>query len=158
WPGSWLQFVAPKIGPEGLGVGVDLKAVSIDLPDHIQTLEGDVFKLKPEAFTKKFGAFSVVISDMAPQTSGDRPGDQFGSEELFLRALEIARGCLRPGGHFAAKIFQGPRFPEILRAVKDSFQEAKAFRPASTRAGSFEQYLVGRGLKASAQATAPDGD
>ncbi len=151
WPGSWLQFVAPKIGPQGLGVGVDLKAVSIELPDHIQTLEGDVFKLKPEAFRKKFGAFTTVISDMAPQTSGDRPGDQHGSEELFLRALQIAQACLKPGGHFTAKIFQGPRFPMILKSMKDSFQEANAFRPASTRTGSFEQYMVGRGLRASAQ-------
>lgn len=151
WPGSWLQYVAPKIGPEGLGVGVDLKAVSIALPPHISTFEGDVFKLKPEAFRKKFGAFTVVISDMAPHTSGDRPGDQHGSEELFLRAIEIARACLRPGGHFTAKIFQGPRFPQILRTMKETFQESKAFRPASTRTGSFEQYMVGRGLRTSAR-------
>ena len=105
WPGSWLQFVAPRIGEEGLAVGVDLKAVTIDLPEHVHTFEGDVFKLRPEAFVKKFGAFTAVISDMAPHTSGDRAGDQHGSEELFLRALTIARGSLRPGGHFAAKIF-----------------------------------------------------
>lgn len=150
WPGSWLQFVAPRIGEEGLAVGVDLKAVTIDLPEHVHTFEGDVFKLRPEAFVKKFGAFTAVISDMAPHTSGDRAGDQHGSEELFLRALTIARGSLRPGGHFAAKIFQGPRFPEILAEMRGLFQEAKAFRPPSTRSGSFEQYLVGRGLRSSA--------
>lgn len=156
WPGSWLQYVVPKIGAEGLAVGVDLKAVTVEFPDNVHTFEGDVFKLRPSAFEKKFGAFTTVISDMAPHTSGDRAGDQHGSEELFLRALTIARGCLRPGGHFAAKIFQGPRFPEILRTMKDTFQEAKAFRPASTRAGSFEQYLVGRGMRPGAALTDDD--
>ena len=72
-----------------------------------------------------------------------------------MRALEIAQACLKPGGHFAAKIFQGPRFPMILTSMKDSFQEAKAFRPASTRTGSFEQYMVGRGRRASAQLNDP---
>lgn len=147
WPGSWLQYACEKVGDQGTLVGVDLKEVEIALPDNVQTFVGDVDKLRPEALRKRFGEFDVVMSDMAPHTTGDRAGDQHGSEELFLRALEIARGVSRPGAHFAAKVFQGPRFPELLRAVKDAYQEHKAFRPKNTRAGSFEQYIVGRGLR-----------
>ncbi len=155
WPGSWLQYAAERVGSDGRLVGVDLKEVSIALPETVETFVGDVDKLRPDALVKRFGAFDVVISDMAPHTTGDRAGDQHGSEELFLRALDIAEGALRPGGHFAAKVFQGPRFPELLRAVKAAFQEHKAFRPKNTRAGSFEQYVVGRGLRSSvAQGTA----
>ncbi len=147
WPGSWLQYAAERVGEEGALVGVDLKEVEIALPSNVETFTGDVDKLRPEVLVKRFGHFDVVISDMAPHTTGDKAGDQHGSEELFLRALEIATGCLRTGGHFAAKVFQGPRFPELLRAVKASFQEHKAFRPQNTRAGSFEQYVVGRGFR-----------
>lgn len=147
WPGSWLQYAAERVGEDGALVGVDLKEVEIALPTTVATFVGDVDKLRPEVLVKRFGHFDVVISDMAPHTTGDKAGDQHGSEELFLRALEIATGSLRPGGHFAAKVFQGPRFPELLRSVKSSFQEHKAFRPKNTRTGSFEQYVVGRGFR-----------
>jgi 23S rRNA (uridine2552-2'-O)-methyltransferase len=112
-------------------------------------LVGDVFKLKPQGFERRFGPFDVVLSDMAPNTTGNKDADLYDSEELLLRALEIAKHVLRPGGHFAAKVFQGPRFPELITAVRAAFQYQHAFRPPSTRKTSREQYLVGQGLKAS---------
>ncbi len=151
WPGSWLQYVSGKVGPEGQVVGVDLKQVDLALPSHVTALVGDVDKLRPGAFARRYGAFDLVLSDMAPHTTGDRASDQHGSEELFLRALTIARGTLRVGGHFAAKVFQGPRFRELIRAVEESFGEARAYRPLNTRPGSTEQYLVGRGLRGRAR-------
>ncbi len=161
WPGSWLQHAAERVGPEGRCIGIDLREVEIALPDTVHTMVGDVFKLKPSALAKRYGPFDVVISDMAPNTTGDRVGDQWGSEELYLRALEIAEQTLRPGGHFVAKVFQGGRFPDLLQRTRAAFQEVKAFRPPSTRAGSFEQYIVGRGLRASvakAAGEAEDGE
>jgi 23S rRNA (uridine2552-2'-O)-methyltransferase len=56
---------------------------------------------------------------------------------------------MRPGGHFVGKVFQGPRFKALLDEVRTTFSEHRAFRPPSTRRHSREQYLVGRGLKAS---------
>jgi 23S rRNA (uridine2552-2'-O)-methyltransferase len=147
WPGSWLQYVVTKVSEESVVVGVDLKEVEIALPGHVETFVGDVFKIKPEGFVDRFGHFTVVISDMAPNTTGEVEGDVFRSEELFLRALEIARGTLRPGGHFAAKVFQGERFPELLREVKATFQEGRGFHTKNTRRGSRERYIVGRGLR-----------
>ena len=97
----------------------------------------------------------VVLSDMAPHTTGDRHSDQFFSEELCARALEIGRQALRPGGHLVAKVFQGGRFPELLRAWKAAFQEARAFHAKDTRVTSSEQYLIGRGLLKSAQLEPP---
>jgi 23S rRNA (uridine2552-2'-O)-methyltransferase len=150
WPGSWLQYAVEKAGDEAVLVGVDLDEVELALPSNVTTYVGDVFKLRPESFVKKFGAFDLVLSDMAPNTTGDRPGDQHGSEELFLRALEIATVVLRPGGHFCAKVFQGPRFPELLNAVRRTFNEGRAYRPANTRTRSIEQYIIGRGKRPTA--------
>lgn len=156
WPGSWLQFAATKAGPEARLVGIDLDGVEIALPDNVETIVGDVMKLKLARLVERFGRFDLVLSDMAPNTTGNKDYDISTSEDLFLRALDIATASLRIGGHFCAKVFQGGRFPELLRAVELRFQEMKAFRPEHTRRASREQYIIGRGLKATvARAHAP---
>ena len=103
----------------------------------------------------EFGAFDVVLSDLAPQTTGDRLMDQYRSEVLTGRALDLARGVLRPGGHFAAKVFVGGGFKALLDEVKGAFGEVKSYHPKATRAGSTEQYIVGRGLKGGAAIVVP---
>jgi 23S rRNA (uridine2552-2'-O)-methyltransferase len=80
---------------------------------------------------------------MAPATTGHRSLDQMRSQELFMRALELARGVLAPGGAFVGKIFQSGDFPEAKKAVAASFEEARVIRPTATRAESFEVFLVG---------------
>lgn len=149
WPGSWLQYAANKAGPEATLIGVDLKAVEIALPSTVQTFVGDVNKLKLDRLVERFGPFDLVLSDMAPNTTGNKDYDIPTSEDLFLRALDIASATLRVGGHFAAKVFQGGRFPELIREVEARFQQGKAYRCEHTRKQSREQYIVGRGLKGS---------
>ncbi len=149
WPGSWLQYAIKRAGPEATLVGIDLKEVTLAMPANVTTIEGDVYKLRPAALVRRFGPFNLVMSDMAPNTTGNIDADIHDSEEVFLRALQIAHGTLRPGGHFVAKVFQGGRFPELIRQVRELFQHTKPFRPDSTRKSSREQYIVGRGLRAS---------
>lgn len=148
WPGSWLQYAVRKAGDEATLVGVDLKPVELALPSNVKTIAGDVMKLKLDRFVERYGRFDVVLSDMAPNTTGNKDFDIHTSEELFLRALEIATASLRIGGHFCAKVFQGGRFPELLREVETRFQQGRAYRCANTRKQSREQYIIGRGLKA----------
>ncbi|NVB41128.1 RlmE family RNA methyltransferase [Pseudenhygromyxa sp. WMMC2535] len=149
WPGSWLQYAAEKAGPEASLIGVDLAEVEIALPSTVQTFVGDVYKLKLDRMRERFGPFDLVISDMAPNTTGNKDYDIPASEDLLLRALEIATATLRTGGHFCAKVFQGGRFPELIRAVEQTFQQGRAYRCKHTRKQSREQYIVGRGLRAS---------
>jgi 23S rRNA (uridine2552-2'-O)-methyltransferase len=156
WPGSWLQYAAQKAGPEARLVGIDLDAVEIALPDTVETIVGDVTKLKIDRLLERYGRFDLVLSDMAPNTTGIADYDVPTSEDLFMRALDIATACLRIGGHFCAKVFQGGRFPELRREVELRFQEMWTFRPEHTRKQSREQYIVGRGLRATvARAHAP---
>jgi 23S rRNA (uridine2552-2'-O)-methyltransferase len=157
WPGSWLQYAAQKAGPEAKLIGIDLDAVEIALPDTVETIVGDVTKLKLARLLERYGRFDLVLSDMAPNTTGIKDYDIPTSEDLFLRALDIASASLRIGGHFCAKVFQGGRFPELLREVELRFQQCRAFRPDHTRKASREQYIVGRGLRATvARAHAPE--
>lgn len=147
WPGSWLQYEAEAVGAGGEVIGVDLKDVDIPLPAWVQTHVVDVETLDPAELVQRFGHLDVVLSDMGPNTTGDRRTDQLRSEALFESALFVARGVLRRGGHFAAKVFQGGAFPGLLAEVRSAFQEGHAFRPKNTRPGSIEQYIVGRGLR-----------
>ena len=126
WPGSWLQYAVRKTGPEGVLVGVDLEAVEIALPDNVKTFVGDVNKLRLDKLVERYGPFDVVLSDMAPNTTGNKDFDIPTSEDLFLRALEIAATTLRVGGHFCAKVFQGGRFPTLIREVETRFQQPVA--------------------------------
>jgi 23S rRNA (uridine2552-2'-O)-methyltransferase len=154
WPGSWMQYAADRVGEHGLVVGYDLRPCELALPEWAHAHEGDVTALDTDALLAEHGPFDVVLSDMAPHTTGDRLSDQFHSEGLFDRALEIATLVLRPGGHFAAKVFQGGGFDRLLVAMRAAFSECKPVHAEATRAGSREQYLVGRGLKAGASAVA----
>ncbi len=148
WPGSWMQYSSAKTGPEGHVYGVDLREVELALPGWVETVVADVHEWHPDEAVARAGKrFDVVLSDMAPQTTGDRNSDQWRSEELLLRALEIATEALRPGGHFVGKVFQGGRFPELRERMRASFQEAKSYQAKNTRSGSSEQYLIGRGLR-----------
>lgn len=154
WPGSWMQYVAEKVGDAGVVHGIDLRPVSLSFPANVSHAVADVWTWTP-AILGPDVRFDLVLSDMAPHTTGDKHTDQWKSEALAARALEIARQALRPGGHLVAKVFQGGQFPELLKQWRDAFQEVKPFHARNTRASSSEQYLVGRGMRASALLVPP---
>jgi len=144
-PGSWLQYAATCVGPQGKLVGVDLAPVTASLPSWVRILQEDLFHLDPQtAFPE--APFDLVLSDAAPKTTGIRFTDQVRSYELSLRALEIALSVLREGGGFVCKIFQGPQFPEFLRKVRSHFKKTSTFKPKSSRSESFETYLIAQRL------------
>jgi 23S rRNA (uridine2552-2'-O)-methyltransferase len=89
--------------------------------------------------------FDVVLSDMAPSTSGH--GDDLLSVRLCRRVLELAIGVLRPGGHLAMKVLEGADFPDLLDETRRCFVEAKGFKPEATRDVSREMYIVGKGFR-----------
>jgi len=86
----------------------------------------------------------VVLSDMAPDTSGVRSMDQARSEGLFERALELAERLLAPGGHFLGKLFQGPDWQRLIARCRAGFGEVKTLKPAGSRKESIEQYVLAR--------------
>jgi 23S rRNA (uridine2552-2'-O)-methyltransferase len=146
-PGSWLMYVAGLAGPSGCVVGVDLTPVTVSLPAHVSVHTLDVFELVEDSAVFFGREFDVVLSDMAPATTGSRGVDAARSHNLCEAALAIARKMLRPGGAFVCKIFQGEDFKPFTEAVKAGFSECRIFKPQSCRKASREIYLIGKGRK-----------
>jgi 23S rRNA (uridine2552-2'-O)-methyltransferase len=145
-PGSWLQYARTKVGDKGVLVGLDRTALR-NPPSGSRIEVGDVMTIDVAKLRGDLPAFDVVLSDMAPDTSGVRSLDQARSEALFERALEIAVLVLAPGGNFVGKLFQGPDFKKLTEAVRAKFDLAKTAKPESSRQISIEQYVIGKGFK-----------
>jgi 23S rRNA (uridine2552-2'-O)-methyltransferase len=145
-PGSWLQYAGQRVGLTGALVGLDREPLRQGVP-NARIVVGDVATISVAELRGDLPGFDVVLSDMAPDTSGIRNLDQARSEALFERALEIACEVLSPGGNFVGKLFQGPDFKRLIEQVRARFDSAKSVKPASSRQISIEQYVIGKGFK-----------
>ena len=139
-PGSWTLYSAEQVGPTGRVLGIDLNDPDVALPPHAEIRTLDAFEVEPASLG---GPFDLVISDMAPKTSGQRHADQYRSYELVMRALELTKTVLEPGGTFVAKIFQGAEFEDARQSLRKSFGKVRTMRPEATRDESYEVFLVG---------------
>ena len=144
-PGSWLLFAAQQTGPSGVLVGVDLTPVTLPMPANVRTVAGDIHELRQTADTILGAGFQVVLSDMAPSTTGDKGGDAARSYQLCQAALEVAAALLMTGGHFVCKIFQGEDFKTFCDQVKTRFDRMDIFKPQSSRKASREIFIIGLG-------------
>lgn len=149
-PGAWLQVAAERIGDPkrgGVVVGLDLQPVAASIAPHVFTLQGDVYAVTPAELLGESGErFDVVLSDMAPNTTGH--GDDFLSARLCGRVLDLCPSVLRAGGNLAMKIFEGAAYAEVLRRAERMFVEARGFKPKASRDVSREMYIVGHGMRA----------
>jgi 23S rRNA (uridine2552-2'-O)-methyltransferase len=147
-PGSWTMYAAERVGRDGKVVSVDLNELRVGLPPQVSFRALDVFKFDPKS---EFGpaAFDVVLSDMAPHTSGQRHRDQFGSYELYMQALHLAREVLAVGGTFVGKIFQSPELEQARAATRAGFSSVRIVKPEASRSESYEIFLVGLGATGS---------
>ncbi len=150
-PGSWLQFALERIGHKGFAVGLDRQPLDIALPGNAAVVVGDVLQMDPAELRAVLpgdgGCFHVVLTDMAPDTSGVAFADQVRSVELFCCALDLATQVGCPGGAFVGKLFMGEGFDETLARVRQHYKKCKTVRPDATRKSSREVYLVAQGLK-----------
>jgi 23S rRNA (uridine2552-2'-O)-methyltransferase len=142
-PGSWLQYLGARVGPRGLVLGVDAAALAIEVAPPLYFIQGEVGSLDLETITAVSPAFDVVVSDLAPKTTGIRDVDQQRSLELSRQALELARRLLKPGGHFLVKIFAGPGLHVLAAAMQQEFRTFRQVKPAGSRPASRELYLLG---------------
>jgi 23S rRNA (uridine2552-2'-O)-methyltransferase len=139
-PGSWLQVVSERIGEHGKVIGVDLKEIDDGLPNNVVTRQEDVLLLTIEDFKGKL--FDVVLSDMAPSTTGTRIVDHHGSVNLCHSALDLSSTLLKPHGNLVMKILEGEAYPELLKRCAGSFDSARGYKPKASRAISTEMFIV----------------
>lgn len=139
WPGSWLQVCQKK---ECNVIGVDIRITNLRL-SNVKTYQLDVFSDKFFDIIKD--KFDVILSDMAPQTTGNIEIDQLKSYELSERAFEIAKRLLKKGGNFLVKIFQSNESNDLLKKMRARFKFVKSTKPVPSKKKSKEIYYLGVG-------------
>lgn len=149
-PGGWMEMAGRLVGKDGLVVGMDILPLKITLRPNMRYLQGDINdarnieKLQALIEGRKF---DVVLSDMAPNTSGIGFKDSFLSYELCMMAFETARKILRQGGNLVAKIFQGKEVEDLKKELRTGFNRVSQYLPPATREGSKEIYIIASGFK-----------
>ncbi len=147
-PGGWLQVAAEEVGPEGTVIGVDLQRIK-PLAEHdtVETIRGDMTEDRTRERIQEVAGGSVdcVVSDMAPNMSGEYSLDQARSLYLAQRAAETALELLDAGGDFVVKVFQGPDVEDFRADLEEEFQYVRATTPDATRKQSSEIYLIAKG-------------
>jgi 23S rRNA (uridine2552-2'-O)-methyltransferase len=145
-PGSWSLYASERVGPNGRVLAVDRTPILQAFAPNVTVVTGDALALDNEALGT-FAPYDVVLSDMAPSTSGSKASDQARSFELFMRALDVAKALGREGSHFVGKLFMSGDFQEARRALGASYARSQVIRPDATRSQSSEVFLVGLGRK-----------
>jgi len=146
-PGGWSQIAAQLVGDRGRVLALDI--LPMDPFAGVEFIQGDFHQ--QEVLDRLLAALDgapvdVVISDMAPNMTGQRAVDQPRSMYLAELALEFACQVLKPGGDFLTKLFQGEGVDEYRRQVRQAFASLATRKPAASRAESREVYLLGKGL------------
>ncbi len=148
-PGSWSQIVLKILGPTGILRGIDLKPVDASVLNLRATnahfMVGDIFTVPREQYAE--APYDVILSDMAPNTTGIAITDKTRSEELCMKVVELSGSILAPGGHIVMKLFMGGGAKTVENAVKSRFKSHHLFRPKGVRKESSEIYLVGIGKR-----------
>ncbi len=145
-PGGWSQYVSARLGGDVRIVAVDL--LPMDNLPSVEFIQGDftgeaVFQALEDALGGR-GA-DLVMSDMAPNISGNRAVDQPRSMHLAELALDAARRLLRPGGNLVCKFFQGEGADAFVADARSAFDKVRVMKPKASRPGSREVYLVALG-------------
>lgn len=150
-PGSWSLYAAGILGEKGVLVSVDLQATDIAVQKphaEIHWLCYDVFSQNfTEHLKKHWPGFHVILSDMAPRTTGSQYADHQHSLRLVRRVLDIAATFLHENGTLYLKVFQGEDFPDFLQTIRPLFATVKVVKPKSSRQESREVFVLGRGFR-----------
>lgn len=148
-PGSWSMYAARVVGPAGLVVGVDInsgKSPRLTDAAEIHWLLADICAPElPAALREIRPGFEVLLSDIAPNTTGNKWVDQQHSLRLARRTLELAGEILAHKGSYLCKVFQGEDFPDFVDEVRACFTRVKLVKPRSSRVESRELYVLGMG-------------
>ncbi|HZZ89766.1 MAG TPA: RlmE family RNA methyltransferase [Caulobacteraceae bacterium] len=144
-PGGWLQVLAER--GAGAVVGIDLLAVDPLPPATI--VQGDFTEpgCGDRLAALLGGPPDLILSDMAPNTTGHRQTDHLRIVGLIEAAAEFAEAALKPGGAFIAKAFQGGETAGILASLRRAFADVRTVKPKASRAESSEVYLVATGFR-----------
>jgi len=145
-PGGWSQYARQKVGKKGAVIALDI--LDMEPLEGVAFIKGD---FREQAVFDQLNSvlsgepIDLVISDMAPNMSGNRNVDQAGAMYLAELAFDTAQALLKPGGDFLVKVFQGEGCDQLQREMRKKFREVRTRKPKASRARSREVYLLARG-------------
>lgn len=148
-PGSWIQYTSEKIGKDGLVIGADIKPVNTKLQNisNVRLFERDVFTIENMNELGVSDQFNVVLSDMAPNTTGIQSVDQIRSLNLVEMVFSLLPRFLKPGGNLVIKVFESHDAQVFLKSQKKHFEELHNLRPKSVRTISKEYFVIGKNFR-----------
>jgi len=143
-PGSWSQYVLNKIGNQSV-VGIDILPIEHSFDKNFEFYNYDLneFAKIVDTFKSKKYLFDVIISDIAPNTSGNQFSDQANSYNLSLLSLKFIDDFLKKGGHFLVKNFQGEDTEQLYNEIKKFFKKTSYIKPSASDKNSKEIYILG---------------
>ena len=147
-PGGWSQVAAKFVGSRGKVIASDI--LPIDEIDGVDFLQGDFTEqaVYDDLLVMTDGTkIDVVLSDMAPNMSGQLSVDQPKSMHLAELAIDMAIKSLKPNGSFIVKVFQGDGFDTFVQNARKTFQKVSVIKPKASRPRSKEVYLLASQLK-----------
>ncbi len=148
-PGGWTQVAVERVGADGDAQVIGIDILEMDPIPGAQIVQMDFMDADaPERLQHLLGGkVDVVLSDMAPSTTGHRKTDHLRIMGMCEAALDFAMECLHPGGTFLAKVFQGGSERDLLDQMKRHFLTVRHVKPKASRAGSSELYVIASGFK-----------
>ncbi|MEC8693955.1 MAG: 23S rRNA (uridine(2552)-2'-O)-methyltransferase RlmE [Pseudomonadota bacterium] len=149
-PGGWTELAANWTGPSGRVFALDI--LTMDSVADVEFILGDFTEeVVLDRLMQSLNGVrvDVVLSDMAPNLSGNKSVDQPRAMYLCELALDFARQTLNPGGAFFVKVFQGEGFDEFFQALRTDFSVLKTRKPQASRSRSRETYLLSMGFRGS---------
>ena len=145
-PGSWSLYASSHVPQDGHVLAIDLKEITQAFASNVTVVQGDALSLDNEILGR-FSPYDLVLSDMAPNTSGNKNMDQLRSYSLFERAVQVAVAFGREGSSFVGKLFMSGEFENAKKLLAQAFTKTRVLRPEGTRQQSSELFLVGLGLR-----------
>ncbi len=147
-PGGWSQVVLQLLGNNGVVVGVDILNITPINDKRFHFINGDI--RNETTFTeisKIRDSFDVIISDVAPNTTGQKFVDHQNSINLIKMVISFSKTLLKKDGTLLFKLFDGEDREQLVKSLKDNFNEVKIIRPDATRKNSFEIYIICKGYR-----------
>lgn len=148
FPGSWIQYTSQKIGPDGKVVGIDIQGVNKSLAHlkNVDLFDMDAFEVDDLNVLNVDKKFDVILSDMAPKTTGVKSVDQARSLALVEKVFSLCDTFLKKNGNLVIKVFDGNDAQVFLKTQKKRFKSFQYLKPKSTRSVSKEFFAIGKGF------------
>jgi 23S rRNA (uridine2552-2'-O)-methyltransferase len=139
-PGGWSQ-IAVELGAEVIAVDI----APLQTIKGVQFVQGDITEeTTVQRILKIVDKADAVLSDIAPNLTGNYGMDQARSVWLAQNALKVAEQVLTSGGDMVCKVFMGEEYPDFLNEVRQQFRMVRAFSPKASRKHSSETYVIAK--------------